>query len=165
VIYNAKDDFYTRLGVAHDAPISVIKSAYRVRMRSVHPDIHGAAGHAETLRLNEAWAVIGDATKRPLYDAARRRHRERRARRASPPRDATRPEPSARPARRSSRSRPRRAATPKAEPRSRRPPNAKRWSGPTEPSHFQVDAEAIAETIDVLTNLIERLLDRRRAPL
>jgi DnaJ-class molecular chaperone len=72
--YNPKDDLYFRLGVPDDSPSAVIKKAFRVRIREVHPDLHGPKGTAATQRLTEAADVLLDSTKRTAYDGSRKRH-------------------------------------------------------------------------------------------
>ena len=66
---------YDVLGVAVDAATPDIRRAYVRRAREAHPDFHPeadpttrAAHEAEIRRLNEAWAVLGDAQARRRYD-------------------------------------------------------------------------------------------------
>ena len=70
--------FYDRLGVAPDADLDTVRAAYRRRARQLHPDLHpGLAGpmlgdtHLDMARVNEAWAVLSDATRRADYDRVR----------------------------------------------------------------------------------------------
>ncbi len=67
---------YEVLGVAADASHAAIRRAYLAKARRHHPDRHRADGpraeaDAEDLmrRVNEAWAVLGDADQRRRYDA------------------------------------------------------------------------------------------------
>jgi curved DNA-binding protein CbpA len=71
-------DHYEALGVPADAGGSEIRRAYLENARRHHPDFHvGAteserAGHAARMKaVTEAWHVLGDATRRAAYDAAR----------------------------------------------------------------------------------------------
>jgi hypothetical protein len=66
---------YDLLGVAVDAPTRDIRQAYVRLARHAHPDFHPeadagtrAAHEAEIRRLNQAWAVLGDAEARRRYD-------------------------------------------------------------------------------------------------
>jgi curved DNA-binding protein CbpA len=162
VTYDPSDDFYTLFGVAHDAPATVIKRAYRTLIAKVHPDVIGAAGHAASLKLNEAWGVLGTASKRASYDAARKRHFDSKPRTAEPPRSKTRRSEGSR----RSGPRPRPAAAPRT---ARGPRSAEWWSehvrpDPDKPGYMKVDGEAIGEAIFVIADFVEMLLKRRRAP-
>jgi hypothetical protein len=66
---------YDVLGVGVDAPVREIRQAYLRLARESHPDFHAdadgdtrAANEAEIRRLNQAWAVLGDAEARRRYD-------------------------------------------------------------------------------------------------
>jgi curved DNA-binding protein CbpA len=61
-------DHYTVLGVQHAADRRTIQAAYRALARGAHPDFGGDGG--DMARINEAWRVLGDATRRAEYDAA-----------------------------------------------------------------------------------------------
>jgi curved DNA-binding protein CbpA len=64
-------DPYKILGVTHDADRHVIQAAYRRLARRHHPDF---GGDQELMAVvNEAWAVLGDATRREAFDAKRSR--------------------------------------------------------------------------------------------
>jgi len=64
-------DPYKILGVTHDADRHVIQAAYRRLARRHHPDF---GGDQELMAVvNEAWAVLGDATRREALDAKRSR--------------------------------------------------------------------------------------------
>ena len=70
--------FYDRLGVTPDADLDTVRAAYRRRARQLHPDLHpGLVGqllgdtHLDMARVNEAWAVLSDATRRADYDRVR----------------------------------------------------------------------------------------------
>lgn len=67
-------DHYATLGVTFDAPIEVIKAAYRALAQKHHPDRNANAQTANerTARVNEAYRVLSDPTSRAAYDASRR---------------------------------------------------------------------------------------------
>lgn len=62
-------NYYRILHVQPDAPTEIIKTSYRTLMQKLrcHPDLGGDDWNAAL--LNEALAVLTDATKRALYDA------------------------------------------------------------------------------------------------
>lgn len=60
---------YRELHVQPDAPIEVIRAAYRALIALHHPDSGGH--HARAARITEAWHVLGDAGRRAAYDARR----------------------------------------------------------------------------------------------
>jgi curved DNA-binding protein len=64
------EDYYKVLGVERGASAEAIKKAYRKLAMKYHPDKH--AGDAEMegrfKKINEAYAVLGDAEKRKQYD-------------------------------------------------------------------------------------------------
>ncbi|GAB6857943.1 J domain-containing protein [Microbacterium xylanilyticum] len=59
---------YDTLGVAHTAPVTVIRSAYRAIMRDVHPDAAGGGDTDLAQRVNEAYGVLSDPGRRAAYD-------------------------------------------------------------------------------------------------
>lgn len=62
-------DYYATLGVARGATQDEIKSAYRRLARELHPDVNKAADAAAKFsRLQEAYEVLSDETKRSNYD-------------------------------------------------------------------------------------------------
>lgn len=65
---DAARDHYRTLFVQPDAPPEVIKAAWRALMsaRRVHPDLGG--DHNEAVRLNTAYEVLGDPSRRAAYD-------------------------------------------------------------------------------------------------
>ncbi|MEX1178756.1 MAG: molecular chaperone DnaJ [Nitriliruptor sp.] len=67
-------DYYAALGVAEDASADEIKKAYRKLARENHPDANPGDPSAEQRfkDVGEAYAVLGDATKRREYDELRR---------------------------------------------------------------------------------------------
>jgi hypothetical protein len=60
---------YRLLHVQPDAPIEVIRAAYRALMAVHHPDAGGDAYQA--MLLNDAYAVLSDPAKRAAFDAHR----------------------------------------------------------------------------------------------
>lgn len=67
-------DYYSILGVLHDADAAVIKAAYRALAQRYHPDRwagDAAEAHRRMAELNEAIAVVGDAQQRAAYDRSR----------------------------------------------------------------------------------------------
>ncbi|WP_233858194.1 J domain-containing protein [Paraburkholderia sp. HD33-4] len=60
---------YDNLKVAPNAPLPVIKAAYRVLCQQYHPDRNDSPDATRImLILNEAWTVLSDETKRAEYD-------------------------------------------------------------------------------------------------
>lgn len=62
-------DHYRTLQVDPSADVEVIQAAYRVLARRFHPDLAG--DDAVMKRLNAAWEVLGNKTRRDEYDKAR----------------------------------------------------------------------------------------------
>jgi curved DNA-binding protein CbpA len=62
-------DHYRTLQVDPGADVEVIQAAYRVLARRFHPDLAG--DDAVMKRLNAAWEVLGDKTRRADYDRTR----------------------------------------------------------------------------------------------
>jgi hypothetical protein len=67
--------WYEVLGVPPDATTREIRHSYVERARRSHPDFHAsadrstrAANEASMRELNEAWAVLGDPSRRANYD-------------------------------------------------------------------------------------------------
>ncbi len=63
-------DFYRVLGVDPGSDADAIRSAYRTLARLYHPDRPGGS-HARMVRLNRAWAVVGNEQARKTYDRGR----------------------------------------------------------------------------------------------
>lgn len=63
-------DLYSVLGVARTATADEIKAAYRNAARRFHPDANTNPGASEEFKqVAEAYAVLGDPTRRTNYDA------------------------------------------------------------------------------------------------
>lgn len=62
-------DYYETLKVSKNATADELKKAYRKLARKYHPDVSKEEDAAQKMaRINEAWAVLGDAEKRKAYD-------------------------------------------------------------------------------------------------
>ena len=66
----AKDDYYSVLGVGHDADEATIKRAYRKLAMQYHPDRNAGDKTAEHKfkEVNEAYDVLKDGQRRSAYD-------------------------------------------------------------------------------------------------
>lgn len=66
-------DYYKTLGVAHDADLKAVKTAYRKLARKYHPDVSTETDAAERFKeVAEAYEVLGDDKKRAEYDEVRK---------------------------------------------------------------------------------------------
>lgn len=64
------ETYYEILGVSKDAPDRVIKQAYRILARRLHPDICREPGAEDRFKkVNEAYRVLSNHEERGLYDA------------------------------------------------------------------------------------------------
>lgn len=62
-------DFYSTLGIQKNATKQEIKSAYRKLARQFHPDVNKEAGAEDKFKeISNAYEVLSDDQKRPLYD-------------------------------------------------------------------------------------------------
>src|SRR5438045_9704969 len=63
-------DLYDILGVSKGASAAEIKSAFRRRAKTLHPDAnrHDPKAAAHFAELNAAYEIVGDADKRKAYD-------------------------------------------------------------------------------------------------
>jgi hypothetical protein len=69
---NRPRDHYDVLGVSRSASTKAIKTAYRRRMRELHPDTAKQAVDTEQIAaVSRAWSVLSDPKKRSAYDADR----------------------------------------------------------------------------------------------
>jgi curved DNA-binding protein CbpA len=60
---------YDNLKVTRNAPVEVIRAAYRAMAQKYHPDINSSPAANNTMRLlNEAWEVLSDPLKRTAHD-------------------------------------------------------------------------------------------------
>ena len=60
---------YDNLKVTRNAPLEVIKAAYRAMAQKYHPDVNSVQGTEHVMRLvNEAWVVLSDPIKRAEHD-------------------------------------------------------------------------------------------------
>ena len=65
-------DYYDILGVAKDASVDDIKKAFRVKARTMHPDVSKEPdAEAKFKELSEAYDTLSDPDKRARYDAVR----------------------------------------------------------------------------------------------
>jgi hypothetical protein len=66
---------YEVLGVSPTATLTEIRNAYRIRVRSVHPDsaVHPAAASTDEMAaITSAWNTLSDHARRRMYDASLR---------------------------------------------------------------------------------------------
>jgi hypothetical protein len=59
------------LGIAPDAGVDEIRSAYRARAQALHPDRRASvdpSAHAEMAAVNQAWSVLRHPDRRAAYD-------------------------------------------------------------------------------------------------
>jgi curved DNA-binding protein CbpA len=65
-------DYYATLGVLPTAEDYIIQAAYKALCKRFHPDVYkGSDAHDKMAAINEAYEVLGDASKRSEYDRAR----------------------------------------------------------------------------------------------
>jgi curved DNA-binding protein CbpA len=69
-------DFYGVLELTPDADLNAIKQAYRRLALQHHPDVNARGKDDNIKRINEAYAVLSDPTKRAAYDAKLQEERE-----------------------------------------------------------------------------------------
>jgi molecular chaperone DnaJ len=69
-VVGAQKDYYATLGVSRDAKPEEIRKAYRRLARKYHPDLNpGNKSSEEKFKeLSEAYEILGDEKKRPIYD-------------------------------------------------------------------------------------------------
>jgi DnaJ-class molecular chaperone len=67
-------DYYAQLGVAPDATVDTIKSAYRKKASQFHPDRNPDPFATHKFReAQEAYEVLADEQQRKAYDDTRQR--------------------------------------------------------------------------------------------
>ena len=60
---------YDNLKVTRNAPVEVIRAAYRAMAQKYHPDLNSSPAASNTMKiLNEAWEVLSDPKKRAAHD-------------------------------------------------------------------------------------------------
>lgn len=60
---------YDNLKVTRNAPVEVIKAAYRAMAQKYHPDVNPLPGTDHVMKIvNEAWVVLSDPIKRAEHD-------------------------------------------------------------------------------------------------
>jgi curved DNA-binding protein CbpA len=64
-------DYYAILEVSTSATSAEIKRSYRRLARQYHPDLNATALDKHIKRLNEAYKILGNASKRAAYDQQR----------------------------------------------------------------------------------------------
>ena len=64
-------DYYDVLGVSPDATAQSIKSRYRELAKEMHPDVSGEESDTDMARINEAYEVLSDKSRRAEYDKRR----------------------------------------------------------------------------------------------
>jgi curved DNA-binding protein CbpA len=70
---NTAKDYYAILGVLPTAEDFVIEAAYRALSKRYHPDRYGGSdAHEKMSAINEAYEVLGNASKRKEYDQERK---------------------------------------------------------------------------------------------
>lgn len=62
------ENYYAILGVPANADSDTLKRVYRQLARRYHPDLAGPEGALQMKRINRAYAVLSDPTKRRQYD-------------------------------------------------------------------------------------------------
>jgi len=67
--FQASKDYYKTLGVARNAGVDEIKTAYKKKVRTLHPDVNPDPKAAEEFaRVKEAAETLQDPQKRSMYD-------------------------------------------------------------------------------------------------
>lgn len=65
------ESLYAVLGVEPGATAEAIRAAYRARARALHPDVNpGPTAAADFARLQQAYEVLADPSRRARYDRA-----------------------------------------------------------------------------------------------
>src|SRR5579872_5212759 len=69
--YKMQEDYYAILEVSPSATLAEIKRSYHRLARLHHPDLNKQALDTHIKRLNEAYQVLRDLSKRAAYDEQR----------------------------------------------------------------------------------------------
>jgi curved DNA-binding protein CbpA len=69
-------DYYAVLELPASATLHQIKRSYRRLVRLYHPDLNTHARDDRIKKLNEAYEVLSDPTRRAAYDALLQRQRQ-----------------------------------------------------------------------------------------
>lgn len=70
--------YYEILGISEDAPLALVKSAYREKAKLFHPDLNPDPEAADRfMEIEEAYSCIKDVKTRRSYDMLLRLQRER----------------------------------------------------------------------------------------
>ncbi|MDR3171265.1 MAG: J domain-containing protein [Treponema sp.] len=67
------ENYYSLLGITHDASTQDIKKAFRKQAKQLHPDLAGVAAEEAMRKLLSAYEVLSDRERRYEYDRAFRR--------------------------------------------------------------------------------------------
>ena len=70
--FSSSRDYYAVLGVKSTASQDEIKAAYYAQSKLLHPDTNPHNDSAKFALLAEAYAVLGNASTRSIYDKGRR---------------------------------------------------------------------------------------------
>jgi curved DNA-binding protein CbpA len=86
-------NYYVVLGIAEDADVDTIRSAFRALARRYHPDAGPGSSTVEFQRVLEAYETLSDPERRRIYDSQLQVSRARRRVFAEPILSAPRAEP------------------------------------------------------------------------
>jgi curved DNA-binding protein CbpA len=86
-------NYYVALGIAEDADVDTIRSAFRALARRYHPDAGPGSSTVEFQRVLEAYETLSDPERRRIYDSQLQVSRARRRVFAEPIRSGPRTEP------------------------------------------------------------------------
>src|SRR6266545_5244282 len=86
-------NYYVVLGIAEDADVDTIRSAFRALARRYHPDAGPGSSTVEFQRVLEAYETLSDPERRRIYDSQLQVSRARRRVFAEPILSGPRAEP------------------------------------------------------------------------